>query len=93
MTPAVITSILAMKRVSREPPLLSLNGKMAEAFASAPTKTIGLIKQAVNFASTSTLEEAMNNEATLQNIAGKSADHTEGVAAFLEKRPAQFKGE
>ncbi len=67
--------------------------KMAEMFANAPTKTIGLIKQAVNFASTSTLEEAMKNEATLQDLAGKSADHMEGVAAFLEKRPATFKGD
>ncbi len=67
--------------------------KMAEMFANAPTKTIGLIKQAVNFASTSTLEEAMKNEAALQDIAGKSADHMEGVAAFFEKRPAAFKGE
>ncbi len=66
--------------------------KMAEMFATAPTKTIGLIKQAVNFASTSTLEAAMKNEATLQNVAGQSADHMEGVAAFLEKRPAIFIG-
>jgi 2-(1,2-epoxy-1,2-dihydrophenyl)acetyl-CoA isomerase len=67
--------------------------RMAQLFANAPTKTIGLIKQAVNFASTSTLEEAMKNEAALQAVAGESADHMEGVAAFLEKRPATFKGE
>lgn len=67
--------------------------KMAAMFASAPTKAIGLIKQAVNFAATSTLEEALKNEAVLQDVAGQSADHQEGIAAFLEKRPAAFKGE
>ncbi len=67
--------------------------QMAQMFAAAPTKTLGLIKQAVNFAMTSTLEAAMKNEAALQDVAGKSADHMEGVAAFLEKRPAAFKGD
>ncbi len=67
--------------------------QMAQQFANAPTKTIGLIKQAVQFASTSTLEAALQKEAVLQGEAGISADHLEGVAAFLEKRPAVFKGE
>jgi 2-(1,2-epoxy-1,2-dihydrophenyl)acetyl-CoA isomerase len=67
--------------------------QMAGMFATAPTKAIGLIKQAVNFAATSTLEAAMKNEAALQDVAGKTADHMEGVASFLEKRPATFRGE
>jgi 2-(1,2-epoxy-1,2-dihydrophenyl)acetyl-CoA isomerase len=66
---------------------------IAEAFANAPTRTIGLIKQAVEFASTSTLQAALDKEAELQDVAGHTADHAEGIAAFLEKRPAQFKGE
>ena len=66
--------------------------QMAQMFANAPTKTLGLIKQAVNFAMASTLEAAMKNEAALQDVAAKTADHIEGVAAFLEKRPATFKG-
>ncbi len=67
--------------------------EMAQSFVNAPTKTIGFIKQAVNFAMTSTLEQALHQEAALQAAAGATADHSEGVAAFLQKRPAAFKGE
>jgi 2-(1,2-epoxy-1,2-dihydrophenyl)acetyl-CoA isomerase len=67
--------------------------QLAAEFAAAPTRSIGLIKQAVEFASNSTLQEALDKEAELQDVAGKTTDHAEGVAAFLEKRPPQFKGE
>ena len=67
--------------------------QLAAELAAAPTKTLGYIKRAFDFASTSTLAEALDNEADLQEIAGRTADHQEGIAAFLDKRPAQFKGE
>lgn len=73
--------------------LMETADKLAQEFANAPTKTIGYIKQAVEFASHSTLEAALNKEAELQDQAASTADHTEGVMAFLEKRPAQFKGQ
>lgn len=72
--------------------LMDAANKLAQEFASAPTKTIGYIKQAVDFATNSTLEGALNKEADLQDKAASTADHTEGITAFLEKRPAQFQG-
>jgi Enoyl-CoA hydratase/carnithine racemase len=61
-------------------------------FSQAPTKAIGLIKKMLNKSSHSTLEEMLDYEAYCQEIAGSTEDYKEGVAAFIEKREARFKG-
>ena len=43
-------------------------------------------------ASTRTLNEQLDAERDTQSALGKTHDYIEGVTAFLEKRPAQFKG-
>lgn len=82
-----------VNQVMPDADLMPAARKIAVELAAAPTKTIGYIKRALDFASTSTLAEALDNEADLQEIAGRTADHQEGIAAFLEKRPAHFTGE
>ena len=64
----------------------------AEKFAKAPTKSIGLIKRGLNKAASTDLDTLLDYEAYIQEIASLSEDHKEGVKAFLEKRPPQFKG-
>ena len=39
------------------------------------------------------LADALEDEALRQGIAGATADHAEGLAAFLEKRSPRFTGE
>ena len=64
----------------------------ATKLAAGPTRAIGLTKRAFNRTTLKSLDEALSYEAILQEIAGRTADHKEGVEAFLEKRPPSFSG-
>ncbi len=65
---------------------------IAHQLAAMPTRGIALTKRALAYAADSTLEQALENEADMQDLAGRTSDHTEGVTAFLEKRKATFQG-
>ncbi|MGH2380050.1 MAG: enoyl-CoA hydratase-related protein [Candidatus Limnocylindria bacterium] len=65
---------------------------LAQRLASGPTGAVGLTKRLVNAAEDVTLADGLAAEAALQEIAGRSDDHAEGVAAFAEKREPQFHG-
>ncbi len=65
---------------------------IADFYANAPTKAIGLMKKMLNKSSYSDLETMLQYEAYCQEIAGNSDDYKEGVAAFNEKRKANFTG-
>lgn len=64
---------------------------MAEKLARGP-RSIGLIKRAVNRTLKVELENQLEYEASLQEIAGRTTDFDEGVQAFLEKRAPVFTG-
>ncbi|WP_421917505.1 2-(1,2-epoxy-1,2-dihydrophenyl)acetyl-CoA isomerase PaaG [Mesorhizobium sp.] len=65
---------------------------LARQLAAGPTFGLGLIKQAIQAAAVNSLDQQLDLERDLQRMAGRSADYAEGVAAFLDKRPAEFTG-
>lgn len=66
--------------------------KFADYYKSAPTKAIALMKKMLNKSFQSDLDTMLEYETYCQEIAGRSNDNKEGVAAFNEKRKPQFKG-
>jgi 2-(1,2-epoxy-1,2-dihydrophenyl)acetyl-CoA isomerase len=64
----------------------------AARLAAGPTKAYGLIKRGLNQAVSAPLADSLEYEAQLQEIASRTEDHREGVAAFLAKRPPAYKG-
>jgi len=66
--------------------------KLAEKLAKMPTMGLGLTKRALNKSLTNNLVQQLKVEGDLQTVAGRSHDYNEGVAAFLEKRKPEFKG-
>lgn len=66
---------------------------MAAHFASAPTKGLAFTKKALQASYANTLPDQLKLEGEMMRELGYSHDYREGVAAFIAKRPAQFKGE
>jgi 2-(1,2-epoxy-1,2-dihydrophenyl)acetyl-CoA isomerase len=65
---------------------------LAKRLAAGPAQTFRLIKDAVRASQHNKLEAQLDLERDLQRVAGASADFSEGVAAFREKRPPRFQG-
>ena len=64
----------------------------AIALASGPTRGYALTKRLAATAAELSLDDQLDLEVGVQSQAGATEDHLEGVRAFFEKRPPQFKG-
>lgn len=65
---------------------------LAAQLAAGPTCAFAKIKEGLDKAATSTLEEALAAEDEAQAFLGGTADHREAVTAFVGKRTPEFHG-
>ncbi len=66
---------------------------LAERLAAMPTRALALTKRALQASFHHDFDRQLALEQELQVAAGSTYDYQEGVAAFVEKRKARFKGE
>jgi len=81
-----------INRVVSHDDLIPIATELAEILSNGPTKVISYIKRAAHYAVDASLEEALEYEADMQELAGKTEDNKEGILAFIEKRDARFTG-
>ena len=67
--------------------------QLAQRLAAMPTKALVATRQLLRAAASRDLDAQLDAERDMQTALGRTHDYIEGVTAFLEKRPANFRGE
>ena len=81
-----------MNRVVPADQLLAAAEEMAKKIASRSPVAVRAALEAVNSGTDMTLDDGQLLESTLFGLLCATEDMKEGMAAFLEKRPASFPG-
>lgn len=81
-----------VNRVVPDPELQSTVAALAARLAAGPPGSYASIKRTINDGTYSGFDELLELEAVLQQERAESADFTEGVLAFTQRRTARFTG-
>jgi 2-(1,2-epoxy-1,2-dihydrophenyl)acetyl-CoA isomerase len=81
-----------VNRVFDDAALTEETMKLAHELANGPTVALSLMRRLYWESPENSYEDQLNLEFESQRAAGATEDFKEGVSAFLEKRPAKFKG-
>jgi 2-(1,2-epoxy-1,2-dihydrophenyl)acetyl-CoA isomerase len=81
-----------VNRVYDDAALMDETMKLAHELADGPTIALSLIRRLYWESPDNSFEDQLDLEQQMQRRAGAAEDFKEGVTAFLEKRPAKFKG-
>ena len=92
VTAAEAAEMGMINSVAADGELMSQVMAMAEKLAQSPTAAIGQIKKLLEASSVNDYGNQLDHERRAQIESGKTKDFTEGVQAFLEKRPPRFVG-
>jgi len=71
--------------------LMGVAREIAARLAAGPAHAFGLMKRAFAASPVNSLDAQLDLERDLQREAGQADEYVEGVQAFLEKRPANFR--
>lgn len=82
-----------INRVCDDAALMSEARALAANLAAGPTLALAMTRRLYAESMDNSFEDQLNLECRSQILAGRSNDFKEGVTAFLEKRPAKFRGD
>lgn len=72
--------------------LQATTAELAHRLAASPTTGLAFTKQLLRLSMTRTMDEQLDLERDYQQAASQTTDFSEGVEAFLAKRPPEFTG-